>query len=163
MLRLSCLVMLYLVLAVMDMKASPEQAESRGPLIWEVRTTAYTYGAAENGAHPRSNAIGKPLKSGKVRSAAADWSRWPLGTRFRVLETGQEYVVDDIGSAMVGSGTIDLFKPTSREMSRWGVRNVTIELIEWGSAEESLKTLLPRKKSRHVREMVEDLLAQRTT
>lgn len=163
MFRLSCIILLYLVLAVMDAKASPEGAQSAGPLISEVRTTAYTYGGAENGTHPRSNAIGKPLKSGKVRSAAADWSRWPLGTRFRVVETGQEYVVDDIGSAMVGTGTIDLFKPTSREMSRWGVRNVTIELIEWGSPEESLKTLLPRKKSRHVREMVEDLLAQRAT
>lgn len=63
---------------------------------------------------------------------------------------------------MVGTGTIDLFKPSSREMSRWGVRKVTIELIEWGSPEKSLKTLLPRKKWRHVREMVEDLLAQRT-
>jgi 3D (Asp-Asp-Asp) domain-containing protein len=161
MFRPSCVFLLYLVLVVVDAKASPGKPSTTGPVISEVRTTAYTYGAAENGAHPRSNAIGKPLKSGKVRSAAADWSRWPLGTRFRVVETGQEYVVDDIGSAMVGTGTIDLFKPTGREMSRWGVRKVTIELIEWGSPEKSLEVLLPRKKFRHVREMVEDLLAQR--
>jgi 3D (Asp-Asp-Asp) domain-containing protein len=135
--------------------------EPLGQRVEKVRTTAYTYGAAENGAYPRSNAIGTPLKAGRVRSAAADWSRWPLGTRFRVVQTGQEYVVDDIGSAMVGTGTIDLFKPSAREMNRWGVRRVTIEILEWGSPERSLQILLPRKKFRHVREMVEDLIAQR--
>jgi len=135
--------------------------EAQGPQIEKVRTTAYTYGVAENGAHPTSNAIGKPLKAGKVRSAAADWSRWPLGTRFRVVQTGQEFIVDDIGSAMVGTSTIDLFKPSAREMNRWGVRHVTIEILEWGSPDKSLQILMERRKYRHVREMVEDLLEQK--
>ena len=135
--------------------------EVQGPRIERVRTTAYTYGAAENGDYPSSNAVGTRLKAGKVRSAAADWSRWPLGTKFRVVETDQEFVVDDIGSAMVGTGTIDLFKPSAREMNRWGVRHVTIEILEWGSPEKSLRVLMDRRKSRHVREMVNDLLAQR--
>ena len=134
-----------------------------GQRITKVRTTAYTYGAAENGAYPNSNAVGKRLKSGKVSSAAADWSRWPLGTRFRVVETGREYIVDDIGSAMVGTNTIDLFKPNNRAMNRWGVRHVTIEILEWGSPEESLEVLMERRKSRHVREMVSDLLVQRSS
>jgi 3D (Asp-Asp-Asp) domain-containing protein len=150
---------------ILGLALAPAQAskggEFRGPRIKKVRTTAYTYGAAENGAYPTSNAIGSPLKAGKVRSAAADWSRWPLGTRFRVVETGQEFIVDDIGSAMVGTGTIDLFKPSAREMNRWGVRHVTIEILEWGSPEKSLQTLLPRRHSRHVRAMVETLLAQK--
>lgn len=133
----------------------------RGPRIEKVRTTAYTYGVEENGSYPNSNAIGTKLKTGRVHSAAADWSRWPLGTRFRVVETGQEFVVDDIGSAMVGTSTIDLFKASAREMNRWGVRHVTIEILEWGSPEKSLKTLLPRRHSRHVREMVASLLAQK--
>lgn len=161
MFRPSCIILLYLVLVVTDALASAGKSEPLGPVIAGVKTTAYTYGVAENGANPRANAIGKPLKAGKVRSAAADWSVWPVGTRFRVVETGQEYVVDDIGSAMVGTGTIDLFKPSSREMNRWGVRKVTIELLEWGSSEKSLEILLPRKKFRHVREMVADLIAQR--
>jgi 3D (Asp-Asp-Asp) domain-containing protein len=152
---------IFLILSAVPSLRASVSSEPLGQRIEKVRTTAYTYGAAENGAHPRSNAIGKPLKSGRVRSAAADWSRWPLGTRFRVVQTGQEYVVDDIGSAMVGTGTIDLFKPSAREMNRWGVRNVTIEILEWGSPERSLQILLPRKKFRHVREMVEDLLEQR--
>jgi 3D (Asp-Asp-Asp) domain-containing protein len=134
-----------------------------GQRLEKVRTTAYTYGAAENGPGPNSNAIGKPLRSGKVSSAAADWSRWPLGTRFRVLETGHEYIVDDTGSAMVGTNTIDLFKPNHRAMNLWGVRHVTIEILEWGSPEESLELLMERRKFPHIREMVSDLLVQKVT
>lgn len=152
-----------LLLVTASAQASRSKDQQLGQRIEKVRTTAYTYGAAENGAHPTSNAIGKPLQAGKVRSAAADWSRWPLGTRFRVVESGQEYIVDDIGSAMVGTSTIDLFKPSSREMNRWGVRHVTIEILEWGSPDKSLKILLPRRSFRHVREMVETLLVHQAT
>ena len=130
-----------------------------GQRIEKVRTTAYTHGAAENGAHPSLNAIGTRLKSGALSSAAADWSRWPLGTRFRVVETGREYVIDDIGGAIVGTNTIDLFKPNSRAMHRWGIREVTIEILEWGSPEESLEVLY-RRKSRPARKVVERLLVQ---
>ena len=110
-----------------------------GQRIEKVRTTAFTHGAAENGAHAGSTAIGTPLKSGALSSAAADWSYWPVGTRFRVVETGREYIIDDIGSAIVGTNTIDLFKPNSRAMDRWSVRDVTIEILEWGSPKESLE------------------------
>ena len=91
-----------------------------GQRIEKIRTTAYTHGAAENGAHPRSNAIGMRLKSGALSSAAADWSQWPVGTRFRAVETGREHIIDDIGSAIVGTNTIDLFKPSSRAMHQMG-------------------------------------------
>jgi 3D (Asp-Asp-Asp) domain-containing protein len=134
-----------------------------GQRIENVRTTAYTYGASENGAHPRSNAIGHRLRSGEVSSAASDWSHWPLGTRFRVLETGREYIVDDIGGAIVGTNTIDLFKPNNRAMNRWGVRDVTIEILEWGSPEESLEILMERRKSPHARKMIARLLVQNAT
>lgn len=152
-----------LLLAVGSAHASRSKDQQMGQRVENVRTTAYTYGAAENGAYPSSNAIGTPLKAGKVRSAAADWSRWPLGTRFRVIENGQEYIVDDIGSAMVGTSTIDLFKPSSREMNRWGVRRVTIEILEWGSPDRSLQILMKRRSFRHVRDMVGDLLVHQAT
>jgi 3D (Asp-Asp-Asp) domain-containing protein len=134
-----------------------------GQRIEKVRTTAYIHGAAENGAHAGSNAIGTPLKSGALSSAAADWSHWPAGTRFRVVETGREYIIDDIGSAIVGTNTIDLFKPNSRAMNRWGVRDVTIEILKWGSPEESLEILMDRRESRPVRRIVERLLVQNAT
>ena len=103
------------------------------------------------------------LKSGALSSAAADWSQWPVGTRFRVVETGREHIIDDIGSAIVGTNTIDLFKPTSRAMHQWGVQDVTIEILEWGSPQESLEILMSRRKSRPARKMVERLLIQDAT
>ena len=55
-------------------------------------------------------------------SAAADWARWPAGTIFRVLSTGQLYRVEDYGWALSGRNTIDLYMATPREMNGWGVR-----------------------------------------
>ena len=45
----------------------------------------------------------------RIGSAAADWSRWPVGTTFKVLSTGQVYKVDDYGWALAGRNTIDLY------------------------------------------------------
>jgi hypothetical protein len=87
-------------------------------------------------------------------SAASDWSHFPLGTRFRIADTKEEYVIDDYGSAMIGTDTIDLYKPSRLEMNRWGVRHVDIDILEWGSEEQSLKVLAPRCKHRCVRQMV---------
>lgn len=154
--------MAVMLIAVCSAHAS-KTGQQIGQRIEAVRTTAYTYGTESNGDNPVSNALGKPLKAGAVRSAAADWSLYPVGTRFRIVETGQEYIVDDYGSAMVGNGTIDLFKPTVREMDNWGVRKVTIEILEWGSPERSLEILSERTKMRHIREMVSRLELQQAT
>ena len=119
----------------------------------EVRTTAYTcsrHGAAKN-------ANGSQLKAGDLNSAAADWSRFPLGTKFNVCGTHQTYVVDDYGPALVGTNTIDLYMPSLREMHHWGVRKVTINIIEQGSYERSLALLEPRKHVPYVRRMVKVL------
>jgi hypothetical protein len=87
-------------------------------------------------------------------SAASDWSRYPLGTRFRVASTNEEYVIDDYGWALVGTDTIDLYKPSRLEMKHWGVRYVDIDILQWGSEEQSLKVLGPRCKHRRVQQMV---------
>jgi 3D (Asp-Asp-Asp) domain-containing protein len=118
--------------------------------IPNVRTTAYTHSEG-SGCH---NAIGCRLSGSKVMSAASDWSRYPLGTRFRIASTNEEYIIDDYGWALVGTNTIDLYKPSRLEMRRWGVRHVDIDILEWGSDEQSLKVLAPRCKHRQVRQMV---------
>src|SRR5690242_3840144 len=64
--------------------------------IKNVRTTAYSKG--EDGG--RRNAIGSKLAHSKCCSAASDWSRFPLGTRFRIVGTTDEYIIDDYGSAL---------------------------------------------------------------
>lgn len=116
----------------------------------QVRTTAYT--RAERGG--RHNALGSYLSGRHVMSAAADWSRFPLGTRFRIVDTKEEYMIDDYGTALIGTNTIDLYKPTRLQMKRWGVRNVDIDILQWGSDEQSLKVLGPRAKHRTVRQMI---------
>ena len=118
--------------------------------IPNVRTTAYTHSEG-SGCH---NAVGSRLSGAKVMSAASDWSRYPLGTRFRISSTNEEFIIDDYGWALVGTDTIDLYKPSRLEMRRWGVRRVDIDVLEWGSEEQSLKVLAPRCKHRRVQQMV---------
>jgi hypothetical protein len=89
-----------------------------------------------------------------VMSAASDWSRFPLGTRFKIVSTREEFIIDDYGTALVGTSTIDLYKPTKLEMKRWGVRNVDIDILQWGSEEKSLQVLGPRMKHAQVQKMV---------
>lgn len=127
--------------------------------IANVRTTAYT--RAECGG--RCNALGARLSSRHVMSAASDWSVFPLGTRFRIVDTKEEYVIDDYGTALIGTSTIDLYKPTKLEMKRWGVRNVGIDILKWGSNEESLRVLGPRAKHATVRQMITGLQKKKAT
>lgn len=116
-----------------------------------VRTTAYHH--SEPGG--RVTAIGGYLRP--VHSAAADWSWLPAGTRFRIVETGEDYVIEDYGSALIGRYTIDLYKSTRSAMNAWGVRYVHIEILEMGSYPVSLAVLKPRQKYAHVRAMVAGL------
>ncbi len=118
--------------------------------IAKVRTTAYTH--TEPGGN--RNAIGTRLKGKNVMSAASDWSRWPLGTKFRIVDTDEVFQIDDYGSALIGTRTIDLYKTNRLAMKKWGVRSVDIEVLEWGSRAKSLEVLAPRKGNRRVRAMI---------
>ena len=131
-------------------QTQPIISTATGERRHNVRTTAYTH--TERGG--RRNALGIYLSGRHVMSAASDWSRWPLGTRFRLVDTNEEYVIDDYGTALIGTGTIDLYKPTRLEMKNWGCRIVDIDILQWGSEEQSLKVLAPRKKHRTVRCMI---------
>lgn len=118
--------------------------------ICHVRTTAYTHTEAGG----RKNAIGTRLSGNNVMSAASDWSRWPLGTKFRIVGTNDVFRIDDYGSALIGTGTIDLYKTNRLAMRKWGVRSVDIDILEWGSAQRSLEVLAPRKSNRRCRAMI---------
>jgi 3D (Asp-Asp-Asp) domain-containing protein len=118
--------------------------------LQHVRTTAYARG--EDGG--RRNAVGANLSCSKCRSAASDWSVFPLGTRFRIVGTKEEYIIDDYGTALIGTNTIDLHKPSRLEMKRWGVRHVDIDILQWGSDTKSLQILAPRAKHRSVHRMI---------
>lgn len=123
--------------------------------VRRVRTTAYSHAENEKGGiYGRKNAIGVNLKYGKIRSAAADWSRYPLGTKFRIVGQPYIYVIDDYGSALVGTDTVDIYKPNLSLMNDWGVRHIDIEILEWGCYKSSYTILGGRiHKAAHCHEM----------
>jgi 3D (Asp-Asp-Asp) domain-containing protein len=102
-------------------------------------------------------AIAVTKKPPRIGSAAADWSRWPAGTTFRLLSTGQMYRIDDYGWALSGRNTIDLYMPNQRAMNSWGAREEPIQILHWGNPDESLQFLLPRQRYKHIRRMVLEL------
>ena len=92
-----------------------------------------------------------------IGSAAADWSRWPMGTTFRLLSTGQMYRVDDYGWALSGRNTIDLYMANSRDMNTWGARQETIQVLQWGDPQQSLQFLRSHQDYKHIKRMVLEL------
>ena len=132
-------------------KSHPDAAAANRHRMEKVRTTAYT--------HTEKGALVGTLTT--IVVAVALSSRFPVGTRFRIVDTKDEYIIDDYGTALVGTNTIDLYKTSRLEMRRWGVRHVDIDILRWGSEEESLRVLGPRMKHRSVRQMVTALEKKR--
>jgi len=106
---------------------------------------------------PGRRSLGERGRPPQIGSAAADWSRWPAGTVFRLLSTGQNYRVEDYGWALSGRNTIDLYMANQREMNAWGARQETIEILKWGDPKESLQFLQRHQDYRHIRRMVLEL------
>jgi 3D (Asp-Asp-Asp) domain-containing protein len=152
---------LALALALFLVGCGPSLPKWEKPLpraeFQKVRTTAYTHSESDHLRYGAKNALGTPLLYGSVKSAAADWGRWPVGTVFKILATGEIYEVDDYGWALAGRNTIDLYKPTRSDMKRWGVQRVSIQILEWGDLRKSRQVLAPRKKYRHVKRMLEQI------
>lgn len=160
---LSCLLLATITTSAEEgQKAAPAPSSApvvvSGSVISGIRTTAYTHTESAHLKYGLRTAAGTHLKHGHLRSAAADWSVFPVGTIFEIEGQPHLYVVDDYGAALVGTRTIDLYKPSKTEMNRWGTRTVSIRIVRWGSYARSLSILKPRApKASHVREMVSRL------
>jgi 3D (Asp-Asp-Asp) domain-containing protein len=127
-----------------------------------VRTTAYTCSESDHLIYGSQNATGTQLRyTDRVRSAAADWSFYPVGTVFRIAGLPYLYVVDDYGSALTGTGTIDIYKPSKEVMAQWGRRNVEITIVQWGSFTRSAEILAQRTKYSHCNQMLANIVRQR--
>lgn len=118
-----------------------------------VRTTAYSCAENEPGAYGSLNAAGTTLKYGQVRSAAADWSHYPVGTTFKIKGLPYTYVVDDYGSALAGTNTVDIYHPTLSGMRHWGTREAEIVIVHWGSWERTANLLKSRVRHAHCAQM----------
>jgi len=126
-----------------------------------VRTTAYTHTECDHLIYGNKNAAGTELRyTDRVRSAAADWSFYPLGTTFRIKGLPYLYVVDDYGSALTGTGTVDLYKPSKEVMNIWGRRNVELQVVQWGSFTRSAAILTKRTSFDHCRQMLANIIRQ---
>ena len=123
-------------------------------VIRNVKTTAYTQSESDHIVYGAKSAIGNTLKFGEVRSAAADWSVYPVGTEFKIEGEPYVYQVDDYGSALVGTETIDLYRPSRASMDSWGARHVNIKVLKWGSFARSLAIMKPRSGYRHIKQMI---------
>jgi 3D (Asp-Asp-Asp) domain-containing protein len=127
-----------------------------------VRTTAYTCSEDDHLIYGSKNATGTALRyNNKVRSAAADWSFYPVGTTFRIKGLPYLYVIDDYGSALTGTGTIDIYKPNKDIMQMWGRRNVEITIVQWGSVNRSAELLSKRTSFSHCKLMLSNIIRQR--
>lgn len=125
------------------------------PKELKVRTTAYTHTESDHLQYGKKTAAGGTLKyTKKYTSAAADWSKFPLGTKFKIDGLKTTFVIDDYGSALVGSETIDIYHPSKSAMNRWGVKHVDITILEYGDFEASREILEGRTKYSHVRKML---------
>lgn len=134
------------------------EVRKAGSCVYKVKTTAYCHTEKDSLRYGRGSATGNVLKYGQVRSAAADWSVFPVGTIFRIVGEKTFYQVDDYGRALVGTKTIDLYRPDANEMANWGTRNVNIEVLRWGSYTKSLDILQERQRHPHVKMMVSNIL-----
>ncbi len=120
-------------------------AKKESVLKLKVRTTAYTHTESDHVTYGNKTALGTVLRyTPEYHSAAADWSYFPLGTKFKIKGYDRLFVVDDYGSALVGKPTIDIYFTTKKWMKNWGVRHVEVEVIEFGSFHESRKILAGR-------------------
>jgi 3D (Asp-Asp-Asp) domain-containing protein len=127
-----------------------------------VRTTAYTCSESDHLVYGDKNATGTVLRyNDRVRSAAADWSFYPVGTTFRIKGLPYLYVVDDYGSALLGTGTVDIYTPTKEIMGQWGTRNIEMTVVQWGSMTRSADLLSKRTGYNHCKVMLANIVRQR--
>lgn len=105
--------------------------------------TAYSSDPAENGEWGAVDCFyGKPLPENAI---AADLSVLPYGTRVYIDGIGERVVVDTAGEETLNNmrgwakskkceGWIDIYVGDDKDwMHDWGVRVVTLTILEWGS------------------------------
>ena len=84
-----------------------------------------------------------------------------MGTTFRIKGLPYLYVVDDYGSALTGTGTVDIYKPNKDIMALWGRRNVELTIVQWGSFNRSAELLSKRTQFAHCKQMLSNIVRQR--
>jgi 3D (Asp-Asp-Asp) domain-containing protein len=128
--------------------------------VLKVRTTAYNHEESDHVKFGKLNARGYELRgdSNGIKSAAADWSRYPVGTKFQIISTGEIYEVDDYGIALTGTKTLDLYMPTMKAMKEWGARHEQVRILAVGSYGRSLALLGVARQYDYIKQMRADVV-----
>jgi len=137
-----------------DTKLQPFSMQEKKKTVRVTATTTRVKKTTPVRGAKRAVAASKPTKIG---SAAADWGRWPMGTTFRLLSTGQTYRIEDYGWALSGRNTIDLYMSNRRDMNTWGARQEPIQILHWGDPQQSLQFLQSHTDYKHLKRMVLEL------
>ena len=67
----------------------------------------------------------------------------------------------DLTWTLVGTGTVDLYKPSKEIMNYWGRRTVELTVVQWGSFTRSAELLSGRTSFEHCRKMLANIIRQR--
>ena len=89
----------------------------------DVKATAYTSAPNEGGAYAYN---GERLRDGHI---AADLRVLPIGTKVYIPSLNKIYTVVDTGSA-IKNNKIDIWMRSKSQCIQWGVRNITIYVLE---------------------------------
>ena len=139
-------------------KAKKEKAAAKAAKKEKAAKTAkFTKAAKSKHEKIAKAARAHNVEPPRIGSAAADWSRWPAGTVFHLLSTGQNYRVEDYGWALSGRNTIDLYMANQRDMNSWGTRQEPIQVLHWGDSDDSLRLLEPHQSHPHIKRMMFEL------
>jgi len=133
--------------------ASSELKSTTTPQKAGATYPAQKIGTTATSSHSR--VIGKD-KHGMPTYSDASRTRYLRATAYSHMEKepgapGRK--IDDYGSALAGTNTIDFFFPSLRKMNKWGTRKVTIQIIQMGSYERSARLLKGRLHAAHCRKM----------
>ena len=89
----------------------------------DVKATAYTSAPNEGGAYAYN---GERLRDGHI---AADLRVLPIGTKVYIPSLNKIYTVVDTGSA-IKNNKIDIWMRSKSQCNQWGVKNITIYVLE---------------------------------
>lgn len=129
-----------------------------------VTTSAYTH--SEDPKWWRYTAINKLAQyndgknPNKPISCAANWSKYPPGTKFQI--DGKYYEVHDYGSFVTDYPfRIDIYVPSKQAVNNWGLKKKDITVVKMWDFEKARKILSEpaRKKFPFVRNMLANLPA----
>lgn len=97
---------------------SSDKSQSKVIKTLDVKAYAYTGdGITATGTVPKYGTI------------AVDPNVIPYGTKVYIKELDKVFTAEDCGGSIKGN-TIDIFMATEAECTDWGVKNITIEIVE---------------------------------